>query len=114
MTPSDWAHRLAAAIELEIAKWPGTSKVASMAVNSPEEIEVVYADGIGSDLCGIRIGSDVVRSAPQRVRLSSIEELAFDIVSTVIREPRPPEDFLPPDANGVKWLSLSQWLDEIS
>ena len=114
MTTSDWASRLAAAIALELATRPAIPQLRSITATSSQELEVIYSDVADTELRGIRISADLVRSAPQRLSESSVDELAFDIVTTGICEPRPPEDFLPPDANGVKWLWLPGWLEEIS
>ncbi len=67
-----------------------------------------------SELRGIRISADVIRSAPDRIRVSSVDELAFDIVVMGMCEPRPLSEFLAPDASGVRWLSMSRWLKEIT
>jgi hypothetical protein len=118
VTRPDWASRLAAAIELRLAARAGEVQLHSVTATSSEEVEVVYevvyCDLADSGLRGFRISADVVRSAPERIRESSIDELAFDIVTTGICEPRPPEDFLSPDVNGVRWLSTSRWLEEVS
>jgi hypothetical protein len=113
VTNPDWASRLAAAIERELAKRPGVVQLRSIRATSSEEVEVVYSDGFHPGLRGIRIGLDAIRSAPQRIRVSSVGELAFDIVTTGTHEPRPTDDFLAPDANGVSWLSLSRWFDDV-
>lgn len=114
MRVSDWASRLAAAIALELSARPAISQLLSITATSPQEIEVIYSDVADSEVRGIRVSADLVRSAPPRLRDSSVDELAFDIVTMGICEPRPPEDFLPPDANGVRWLWLPGWLEEIS
>lgn len=116
MTHSDWASRLASAIEvrLEAIALPGEVRVHSVTATSPEEVEVVYSAGGETELRGFRISADVARSAPERIRESSIEELAFDIVTTGILEPRRSTDFLPEDPHGVRWLSIPDWLREIT
>ena len=86
----------------------------SVKATSPEEVEVVYIDHIYNEIRGVRISADEVRSAPQRISDSTIEEVAFDIVTTGICEPRPAEDFDAPDVNGVRWLSVPRWLEDVT
>jgi hypothetical protein len=116
VTHPDWASRLASAIEvrLEAIALPGEVRLHSITAASSEEVEVVYSVSGGTELRGFRICADMVRSAPERISGSSIEELAFDIVTTGILEPRQPSDFLPADPNGVRWLSIPGWLKEIT
>ena len=116
MTGSDWASRLAAAIKrkLEVIARPGEVQVHSIAATSSEEVEVVYSLLPDTALRGFRISADIIRSAPERISVSTIGELAVDIVATGILEPRPPSDFLPVDPDGVRWLSIPGWLQEIT
>ena len=105
---------MADAITREAARRSGAVELHSVRATSPEEVEVVYSDRVHMELRGFRISSEVVRSARSRIRDSSIDELAFDIVTTGVWEPRPSDDFLDPDTNGVRWLSIPGWLDEIT
>ena len=114
MTPPDWASRLVDAIELELAASPAHVDVHWVRATSPEEVEVVYSDWTNTEPRGFRIRAPLVRSAPWRVRESTVDELAFDIRTTVINEPRAPDDFLSPDTNGVRWLPWSRWLEEVT
>jgi hypothetical protein len=116
VTHPDWASRLAAAIELQLKaiQRPGEARVQSIRATQPDEIEVVYSVPEDPRHRGIRISADLVRSAPARIRESTIDELAFDIVTTGILEPRAQGDFLPADPNGVMWLSIPDWLEEIT
>jgi hypothetical protein len=114
MTPPDWASRLARAIELELAESPADVHVYWVRATSPEEVEVVYSDWTNTELRGFRISARLVQSAPWRIRESSVDELAFDIRTTVINEPRAADDFLSPDTNGVRWLPWSRWLEEVT
>ena len=116
MTGLTWASRLAAAIKLDLEEiaMPGEVRVHSITAISSEEVEVVYSLLPDTALRGFRISADIARSAPERIRMSSIDELAFDIVTTGILEPRPPSDFLPVDPDGVRWLSIPGWLQEIT
>lgn len=114
MTPPDWASRLVDAIELELAERPAAVHVHWVRATSPEEVEVVYSDWANTERLGFRISAPLVQSAPWRIRESSVDELAFDIRTTVICEPRAPDDFLSPDTNGVRWLPWSQWVEEVT
>lgn len=116
MRHPDWASRLATAIELrlKVIARPEEVRLHSIAATSSEQVEVVYSAPGDSALRGFRISADMARSAPERISESSIDELAFDIVTTGILEPRPPSDFLPADPNGVRWLSIPSWLKEIT
>ena len=114
MTPPDWAPRLVDAIERELAERPAVVHVHWVRATSPEEVEVVYSDWANTERLGFRLSASLVQSAPWRIRDSSIDELAFDIRTTVICEPRAPDNFLPPDTNGVRWLPWSQWLEEVT
>jgi hypothetical protein len=114
MTPPDWASRLAHLIERELAERPAVVHVHRVRATSREEVEVVYSDWTNTELRGFRISAPLVQSAPWRIRESSVGELAFDIRTTVIDEPRAPDDFLSPDTDGVRWLPWSRWLEEVS
>lgn len=116
MTGAEWAARLAAAIatRVEAIALPGEVRLHSIAATSPEEVEVIYSVPGDTGLRGMRISAEVVRSAPERIRVSSIDELAFDIVTTGILEPRVPNEFAPADRSGVRWLPISEWLKEIT
>ena len=95
--------------------------VHSVRATSPEVVEVIYSsrlvgpDGVthytDPDLKGIRIDFASVQAASQPIRESSIDELASHLILLGIEEPRPLEEFLPPDSNGVRWLPLDRWLD---
>ena len=116
MTGPTWASRLAAAIKLDLEEiaLPGEVRVHSITAISPEEVEVVYSVPRDTAPRGFRVSADIVRSAPERISESSIGELAIDIVVTGILEPRPPSDFLPVGPDGVRWLSIPGWLQEIT
>jgi hypothetical protein len=114
MTPPDWASRLVDAIELELAERPAAVHVHCVRATSPEEVEVVYSDWTNTERLGFRISAPLVQAAPWRIRESSVDELVFDIRTTVICEPRAPDVFLSPDINGVRWLPWSQWLEEVT
>lgn len=108
------AKRLVAAIEEQVGPHRPVLQLRWATATSPEVVEVVYSDPASDELRGMRISLALVRSAPERIRQSSIEELAFDIVTTGVFEPRPPEDFLLPDHAGIRWLSMDRWIEEVS
>ena len=110
--PSDWASRLAYAVAHILPESRSSVLVHSIKVLSSEAIEVIYSYSMDRDLRGIRIDSASVRSASERIRTKSIDELAFYLIHVGMDEPRPKDDFLPADSNGVRWLPLHQWLDD--
>lgn len=76
-------------------------------------LEVVFSVPGDDDLRGMRLDRKVLDAAPGRLMQSSLEEIAFDVVSMGIREPRRIEEFCA-DATGVRWLPLSEWIEDIS
>ena len=60
--------------------------------------------GIGLDMTSVQSGS-------KRIRTSTIDELAFDLVAIGTEEPRRSEEFPDPDENGIRWLPTEEWLD---
>lgn len=114
MTRPDWASRLVDAIELCLAQQPATVDVHWVRATSPEEVEVVYSDWTNTQRLGFHISAPLMQSAPERISKSSVDELAVDIRTTVICEPRALDDFLPPDTDRVRWLPWSQWLEEVT
>ena len=108
----DWAARLAAAIASQFARRTRPIHLHSIKIESPEVVEVIFSDLDDLDLKGVRIDSASVRLGSERVRLSSIDELAFDVITLAISEPRSIDEFLPPDSDGIRWLPLHRWLDD--
>lgn len=111
---SDWASQLSAAVRSQFGARPRTVELYSVTAASSEVVEIVHSDPAGRGLRGIRIDQTSVLSARERISESSIDELAFDLVCIGMEEPKPEEDFLPPDDHGVTWLRLDRWLDENS
>ncbi len=107
-----WAERLARAVALRLTK-DGPEEITLFAADavSSQTMQVVYAKASDSILRGIRLGSADLRYASARIQASTIEELAFDLVVLGIGEPRPEEEFLPADADGIRWLPASRWTD---
>jgi hypothetical protein len=116
MTNPNWASLLADAIEMKLrALWtPGDPQVHSVTAKAPEEVEVIYSVQSDPRLRGIRIKLHAIREAPARISESTIGELALNIVTTAILEPRPSEDYLRPDRSGIRWLAISKWIEEIT
>lgn len=111
---SDWATQLSAAIQSQFGARPRTVELYSVRAVSPNVVEIIHSDPGGRGVRGIRIDRTSVLSARERISDSSIVELAFDLVYIGMEEPKPEEDFLPPDLDGVTWLRLARWLDENS
>jgi hypothetical protein len=90
-----------------------TPRLHSIAVVSPNEIAVIFSDSIDSEenVKGIRLNLRSVQLGPDRIRLSSIDELAFDLVYLGICEPRYMDEFLPADLQGIRWLPVDRWLE---
>jgi hypothetical protein len=80
----------------------------------PDAVQMIFSDPQGGGLRGMRIDRASVRSARERVRDSSLDELAFDLVTTGICEPRSSDEFSPADSDGVRWLPLGRWSDEVT
>lgn len=116
VTEPDWSSSLVATFGKELAPYiSDVPQVHSVTATSPEEVEIIFSDPTGRPgLRGIRLNSDQVRAAGWRVRTATASNLAFDIVHMGIGEPRALEEFSPPDADGVRWLDIPQWLAEIS
>jgi hypothetical protein len=81
---------------------------------SDDVLEVVFSLPGDDDLRGMRVDRNVLDAEPGRLRQSSLEEIAFDVVSMGICEPRRIDEFCAADTTGVRWLPLSEWLADIS
>ncbi|MEX0665749.1 MAG: hypothetical protein WD598_13415 [Acidimicrobiia bacterium] len=77
-------------------------------------LEVVFSVPFDTHRRGIRLDRNTVEAARGRLMHSSLEEIAFDVVSMGIREPRPLAEFHSADTAGVHWLKLAEWLEDIS
>lgn len=108
-----WATVLRAHIIREYSKRSETSELYAVRVISDDEIAIVFADGPNRPLKGIRLDRQAVRSGPERIRVSSLSEIAFDLVVMGICEPRLARYFLPPDEEGISWMSAERWLDDV-
>lgn len=114
---SDWASRLAAAVASKFAETTeardSTVQLHSVRATSPEIVEVIYSDSMHVGLKGIQIDFASVRSGSEIFRESSVDELASNLINLGMLEPRPLEEFLPADTNGVRWLPLHRWLGDL-
>lgn len=77
-------------------------------------LEVVFSWLVDDDLRGIRLDRNVLDAATGRLMDHTLEEIAFDVVYLGICEPRDIAEFGAPDATGVRWLPLSDWIEDIS
>jgi hypothetical protein len=106
----DWAARLAEAVASQLSERTNPVHLHSIKIKSPDVVEVIFSNYGALDLKGVRIDSASVRGGPERIRLSSIEEIAFDLITLAMLEPRSIDEFLPPDGAGVRWLPAHHWL----
>lgn len=110
----DWSSQLATAVADRFAEGPLEVRLYSVAAVSPEVVEIIYSDPVDGETMGIRIDLTSVRSTGGRIGDSTVDELALELVFVGMCEPKSKDEFLPPDENGVSWLRLREWLDEIS
>ena len=83
----------------------------SVQVVTPSCVEIVYWWPGEDTLRGIRLDVSSMESASERIRTSSVDELAFDLVAIGMQEPRRIEEFTHPDENAIRWLPTETWLD---
>jgi hypothetical protein len=114
---SDWAPRLAAAVAFRFAETTEardtTVQLHSARATSPETVEIIYSDSMYVGLKGIRIDFAAVRAGSELFREASVDELALNLINLGMLEPRPLDEFLPADTNGVRWLPLRRWLEDL-
>lgn len=60
----------------------------------------------GEQRKGFRLSASDMASGPERLRTSGVDQLAFDLVHTLICEPQVGSEFSSPDDNGIAWLSV--------
>ncbi len=111
---TSWAAQLAAAVWANQATGGVPVILHRVTPISDGVLEVVFYGGADVTLFGLRLEREVLEAATGRLMGCSVEELAFDVVTLGIREPRARESFFPEDAGGVRWLPLSDWIDDIS
>lgn len=114
-TAPDWSSAVVAAVDKESAHARSDEpQVHSLTATSPDDVEIVFSHSWGPPgRRGIRLHRDHVRAAGWLGEIPA-DHLAFYIVHTGIREPRRLDEFSPPDADGVRWLDVPQWLAEIT
>lgn len=95
----DWASQLSAAVRSLFGAKPRAIELYSVKAASSEVVEIVHSDAGGWRRRGIRIDQSSVLSARERIIDGSIDELAFDLVCIGMEEPKPEDDFVPPDDN---------------
>lgn len=108
-----WAAQFADAVRAEFTQRAQQTEITLRSVEavSLQAVEVVYAWPGEDTLRGIRLDLSSVERASERIRTSSVGELAFDVVLAGMMEPRAIEDFAEPDASGIRWLPAHEWLD---
>src|SRR5580700_2128051 len=115
MTASTWSSQLADAVRaLLTSRDLGAPTVHSMRPVTDDVLEVVFSWPHDDDLRGMRLDRKVFDAATGRLVGSTLEEIAFDVVYMGICEPRPIEEFGAADTTGVRWLRLSDWIEDIS
>ena len=77
-------------------------------------LEVVFSWPGDDDLRGMRLDRKAFDTATGRLMHHTLDEIAFDVVNMGIIEPRRIAEFGATDAAGVRWLPLSEWIEEIS
>lgn len=83
----------------------------SVQADRRDVVDVVYSWPGEATRRGLRLDLAFVERAPERIRVSTPEELAFDLVVIGILEPRSPDEFQEADANGIRWLPARAWLE---
>jgi hypothetical protein len=115
MTTPPWSSRLADAVRAELARAGWTPTVHAIRPVTDDVLEVVFSGSRdGNDLRGIRLDRRALDAATGRLQGHTLEETAFDVVYLGISEPRNMAAFDAPDASGVRWLPLADWIADIS
>jgi hypothetical protein len=109
-----WSSQLAEAVATQLSRRATAVTVHSIRPVSDHVLEIVFSVRGDDDLRGIRVERTVIESSDGRVMQSSLDEIAFDVVAMGICEPRRLEEFCEADTAGVRWLPLSDWLEDIS
>lgn len=108
----DWAARLVTAVLEQSAERTTELQLRSVQAVAPDAVELIFFVPGDVNPRGVALDASFVESASERVRSSTIDELAFDVITLGILEPRTIEDFTPPDNKGVRWLPAQQWLGD--
>jgi hypothetical protein len=107
----DWATTLAASVRSMLAGRRMWITVHSIQTVSSDEVQIVFSSPDDATLRGVRLDRQAVAAASERVRTSTLDELAFDVVLLGLEEPRSMGDYGEPDEHGVRWLPMVEWLD---
>lgn len=104
-----WASQVVEAVRGHCAQRRMRATLVSVHIGPSQLVEVVYSWPGERGLRGIRFDPGSVQRT-ERGPGSTAGELAFDVVLVGIEEPRTVEDFSEPDADGVRWLPIEEWL----
>src|SRR4051794_6949297 len=110
---ASWASRVVDAVNTQFHEEKALVELVLVTAPTPVSIELVFKHPGDVHLRGMRLNVEAVRQGPERIRESSVDELAFDLIHMGICEPRALREFLPPDKNGIAWLPIDEWLDEV-
>jgi hypothetical protein len=111
---STWSSQLADAVRAQLAGETFAPTVHSIRPVTDDVLEVVFSWPGDDDRRGMRLDRNVLDVATGRLTDHTVEETAFDVVYCGICEPRDIKELGAPDATGVRWLPLSDWVAEIS
>lgn len=114
MTTGTWSSELAEAVATLLSRRATPVAVLSVRPISDDVLEIVFSVPGDDDARGIRLDRRIIESSGGRLTQSSLDEIAFDVVAMGICEPRRLEEFRQADTAGVRWLPLSDWLEDIS
>jgi hypothetical protein len=114
MTTLPWSSQLASAVTALLAHETWTPTVHSMRPVTDDVLEIVFSWPDDDDLRGMRLDRKVFDAATGRLMGSTVDEIAFDAVLMGICEPRDMAEFGAADTTGVRWLPLSDWIEDIS
>ena len=109
-----WSSQLAQEVTAQLSRRTTTVAVHSVRPISDDILEIVFSVPGDDDARGIRVDRRVIESTDGRLMQSSLDEIAFDVVAMGICEPRRLDEFREVDTAGVRWLPLSDWLEDIS
>lgn len=109
---SKWADRLTAAILHQIARQDIGRDVKSVRSVAGTAVEIVFSVPGEVTLRGIRLDFSWTEKASGRLKGSTADELAFNVVHLGVLEPRSIDEFTVEDRAGVRWLSTDNWLED--
>ncbi len=109
---NSWADRLASAVRDQMAKQDADREIHSVQAISDAAVEIVFSIPGERMLRGIRTDLSWVEAASGRIKGSSVEELAFNLVQLGVLEPRSIHELTAEDNAGVRWLATENWLED--